>query len=70
MKSSRRPHVDVKAVREKSGLSQVQFADRYGFNPRTLQDWEQGRARPDAAVLAYLKVIEQNPGAVQAALRT
>ncbi len=61
--------VDVRAVREKSGLSQSQFADRYGFNPRTIQDWEQGRARPDSAVRAYLTVIERNPNAVAKALR-
>jgi putative transcriptional regulator len=61
--------VDVRAVREKSGLSQSQFADRYGFNPRTIQDWEQGRARPDSAVRAYLTVIERNPSAVAKALR-
>jgi putative transcriptional regulator len=61
--------VDVHAVREKSGLSQAQFADRYGFNPRTLQDWEQGRRKPDSAVRAYLTVIDRNPTAVQKALR-
>ncbi len=61
--------VDVRALREKSGLSQSQFAERYGFNPRTLQDWEQGRAKPDSAVRAYLTVIERNPAAVEKALR-
>jgi putative transcriptional regulator len=60
--------VDVRAVREKFGLSQSQFADRYGFNPRTIQDWEQGRSRPDSAVRAYLTVIERNPNAVAKAL--
>lgn len=60
--------VDVRAVREKSGLSQSQFADRYGFNPRTIQEWEQGRARPDSAVRAYLTVIARDPGAVEKAL--
>lgn len=39
--------VDVRTVREKSGLSQSDFAFRYGFNPRTLQEWEQGRSRPE-----------------------
>jgi putative transcriptional regulator len=61
--------VDVHAIREKSGLSQSQFAERYGFNPRTLQDWEQGRSRPDSAVRAYLTVIDRNPSAVENALR-
>jgi putative transcriptional regulator len=30
--------VDVKAIRAKSGLSQSQFARRFGFSNRTLQD--------------------------------
>ena len=60
--------VDVRALREKSGMSQSQFAERYGFNPRTIQDWEQGRAKPDSAVRAYLTVIERNPAAVEKAL--
>jgi len=61
--------VDVHAIRAKSGLSQSQFAERYGFNPRTLQDWEQGRRKPDSAVRAYLTVIDRNPSAIDNALR-
>jgi putative transcriptional regulator len=61
--------VDVKAVREKSGLSQTEFAFLYGFNPRTLQQWEQGRTKPDSAVRAYLAVIDRIPDAVTKALR-
>lgn len=60
--------VDVVSIRAKSGLSQSQFAERYGFSPRTLQDWEQGRREPDSAVRAYLTVIERNPEAVETAL--
>lgn len=60
--------VDVRAIREKSGLSQTDFAFRYAISPRTLQQWEQGRAQPDSAVRAYLTVIDRNPAAVQAAL--
>ena len=60
--------IDVRAVREKSGLSQPQFAERYGFSLRTLQEWEQGRARPDNAVRAYLTVIDRIPNAVEEAL--
>ena len=60
--------INVRAVREKSGLSQSEFAARYGFSPRTLQEWEQGRAQPDSAVRAYLVVIDRNPDAVRQAL--
>jgi putative transcriptional regulator len=61
--------VDVRTIREKTGLSQNQFADRFGFNPRTLQEWEQGRAKPDSAIRAYLTVIARNPAAVEDALK-
>ena len=60
--------VDVKAIRSQSGLSQSDFAARYGFSARTLQEWEQGRSQPDSAVRAYLLVINRNPRAVETAL--
>ena len=60
--------VDVKAIRAKSGLSQSQFAHRYGFSTRTLQDWELGRAQPPSAVRAYLTVINRFPETVEKAL--
>jgi putative transcriptional regulator len=60
--------IDVRAIREKSGLTQAEFANRYGFSGRTLQQWEQGRQRPDGAVRAYLLVIDREPAAVQRAL--
>jgi putative transcriptional regulator len=60
--------IDVRAIREKTGMSQAEFARHYGFSGRTLQEWEQGRARPDSAVRAYLIVIDREPEAVQRAL--
>ena len=60
--------IDVRAIRERIGLSQAQFAQIYALNPRTVQDWEQGRAEPDVAVRAYLTVIDRNPRAVRRAL--
>ena len=60
--------VDVKAIREKLGLSQAEFSRRYAFSPRSLQEWEQGRRRPESAVRAYLIVIARNPDAVEKAL--
>ncbi len=62
------PPVDVGKIRSKSGLSQAEFAALYGFSHRTLQEWEQGRVKPDGATRAYLTVIDRNPRAVQAAL--
>ncbi|MGB7762160.1 MAG: helix-turn-helix domain-containing protein [Bryobacteraceae bacterium] len=60
--------VDVKAIRAKSGLSQSQFAHRFGFSTRTLQDWELGRTQPPSAVRAYLTVINRFPKTVEKAL--
>jgi putative transcriptional regulator len=61
-------HIDVGEVRAKLGLSQSEFASQYGFSLRTLQEWEQGRTRPDIAVRAYLTVIDRNSKAVIEAL--
>ena len=51
------------------GFSQSEFAKRYGFSVRTLQDWEFGRTQPPSAVRAYLIVIDRFPDAVERALK-
>lgn len=60
--------VAVKTIRAKSGLSQSEFARRYGFSVRTLQDWELGRTQPPSAVRAYLMVIDRFPETVEEAI--
>jgi putative transcriptional regulator len=60
--------VDVRAVRAATGLSRTEFARRFALDPRALQDWEQGRRRPDRAARAYLTVIARHPEAVVEAL--
>ena len=60
--------VDVRAIRSKLGLSQTEFSKRYSISSRSLQEWEQGRRKPEGAVRAYLTVIARNPGAVETAL--
>jgi len=60
--------VDVRAVRAASGLSRAEFARRFALDPRALQDWEQGRRRPDRAARAYLTVISYRPEVVEEAL--
>ena len=51
----------VVRVREKSGLSQSEFAELLGVSVRTLQDWEQGRREPSGAAKTLLKVAERHP---------
>lgn len=63
------PGVDVREVRTKMGLSQAQFATKFGFPPATLRNWEQGRSRPDAPTRVLLAVIAKHPEAVEDVLR-
>jgi putative transcriptional regulator len=58
----------VRHARRQTGLTQEAFADRFRVPLGTLRDWEQGRRAPDAAALAYLRVIEREPEAVARAL--
>lgn len=60
--------VDVAAIRKRLGLSQADFAARFGFKLDAIQNWEQGRRRPEGAARAFLRVIEREPAAVQRAL--
>jgi putative transcriptional regulator len=60
--------VDVKRIRSKARMSQAEFARAFCINPRTLQEWEQGRRKPDATTRAYLAVIAKNREAVLEAL--
>lgn len=59
---------ELRLTREKSSLSQSQFAKRYRINLARLRDIEQGRTMPDSAFLAYIQVIKREPEAVDRAL--
>ena len=63
------PKTNVRAVRRKLRLSQSQFAAKFGFQPATLKNWEQGRTRPDGPARVLLAVIARHPEAVEDALR-
>jgi putative transcriptional regulator len=61
--------IDVRAIRGRLGLTQQQFAVRFGFSVNTLRHWEQGRRVPEGPTRAYLLVIDREPKAVEKALR-
>lgn len=61
-------HVDLKALRQRLGLSQAAFARRYGFAVGSIRNWEQGCRRPEGPTRLLLRVIEREPEAVQRAL--
>lgn len=59
---------DIKALREKAGVSQRDFAVMLGVSLRTLQEWEQGRRTPTGPAMNLLRVYEAHPETVAAAL--
>ena len=59
---------DVRAIRQKIRMSQAEFAQHFGVNKRTVQDWEQGRRHPTGPARALLVVIDREPEAVHRAL--
>jgi putative transcriptional regulator len=51
----------VKVIRERTSLSQSEFADLIGVSVKTLQNWEQNRRRPTGPAAALLSIIEHDP---------
>ncbi len=52
--------LDVRAIRQKTRLSQEGFASSFGFTVHQVRQWEQGRHRPLGAMRAYLMTIERD----------
>lgn len=61
-------NVDVRSIRQRLGLSQQEFAVKFGFSISTIRNWEQGARVPHGPTRSFLIVIERDPKAVMAAL--
>lgn len=59
----------IKDIRRKVASSTREFERRFGVSARTMESYEQGRRRPDAAMTALLRIIDKEPDAAQRALR-
>ena len=57
--------VDVRMIREKFGLDQVQFARRFGLRLEMVRGWEDRTLVPDAAAVTLLRVIWAEPETVR-----
>ncbi|CEF41275.1 helix-turn-helix domain-containing protein [Acetobacter senegalensis] len=55
------PEIDVRAIRQKTELTQDSFASTFGFNVDQVKNWEQGRSRPLGGARAYLLLINRYP---------
>jgi len=58
----------IRAIRRRLGLSQKQFAVRYGFSVETIRNYEQGHRQPTGPARVLLQVIAREPDAVTRAL--
>ncbi|MBV9539296.1 MAG: helix-turn-helix domain-containing protein [Acidisphaera sp.] len=58
---------DVRALRERLGLTREQFAARYGLEVETVRNWELGRREPDGTARSYLRAIANDPERVEEA---
>lgn len=60
--------LEIRMVRERLDVTQGEFAVMIGVSTRTLQNWEQGRRRPEGPAKALLTIASRNPTAVLDAL--
>ena len=51
----------IRAVRERTSLSQSEFANLIGVSVKTLQNWEQDRRHPTGPAAALLRIIASEP---------
>lgn len=61
--------LDIKKIREKIGLSQLQFSKLIRVSIKTLQNWEQGRRKPQGPAFALLTILKNDPEHALLALR-
>lgn len=61
---------EVRRTREKTGLSQPQFAARFHIGLARLRDFEQARSEPDFIVRVFLRMILEDPGKVDRLVKT
>jgi putative transcriptional regulator len=52
---------EIVALREKLNFSRGVFAARIRVNERTLESWEQGRAKPNSQASLLIRLVEQFP---------
>ena len=55
---------ELRAIREKLNLSRPVFASYLRTNPRTLENWEQGRAKPNAQAALLIHLVSRYPDTV------
>ena len=57
--------LDVQKIRANYGLSQTEFASMLGISKDTLQNWEQGKRKPQGPARVLLQVAARHPEALR-----
>jgi len=60
--------INVRAIRSRTGLTQEDFAQTYGFSLSNVKKWETGTREPVGPAKAYLAVIAKHPRVVKKVL--
>ena len=55
---------DIKEVREKTDLSQVEFASRMHISARTLRNWEQRRRYTTGPAATLIQILDAHPSLI------
>jgi putative transcriptional regulator len=63
------PPTRIKAIRKRVAKWVRVFSERFGLPAKSVQQWEQGARRPDAASSLLLEIIDSNPDVVAAAAK-
>jgi putative transcriptional regulator len=50
---------EIRAFRQRLGLTQTQMAERLGVHLRTYQQWEYGRRKPRRPTLKLLEILHK-----------
>ena len=59
------PAARIKSIRKSVAKSTIEFEQRFGIPASTMNNWEQGRRKPDPAGRLLLRVIEEAPAIVE-----
>ena len=56
--------VNVKSIRQKTELTQEEFAAAFGISVATLRHWERGDRKPQGPALVLLNLVRKSPETV------
>jgi putative transcriptional regulator len=60
---------DIRIIRQNLGLTQEEFAERFGFDAVNVRRWEQKRGCPDQVSCLMFKLIDHDPESASGLVR-